>query len=394
MNMPMVWTGLLMCILGLGTLAFYSVVRMLRPHLVQPNSYTYTLESDEKLLTLARSDDVDALAELRNRVWVDRISDDLVLPDIALSQCFGPDASQHRKTWAELLGLLADKDRLTPEQLDNYCEQMICVEFEVRPVVRRGDPLAIMLNIERRTSNLFMLGLFQKVHGIPLPKSLSRGANRWLPCSTNPDRPVRRNLYPYRWTEETDEHFPVGTTRLEGSCELVVSADPSPYAERSQPLWSKTFPLSGEVTVLPENAPDPVMLVEDEQLGHVLAAGISNTYARQFEPSSGNGVSYSLRFELDEPASLDLAFEVIGVVDGSEFCLGTACWPTGSMGEAQEWYVRECVAEDLPKVDYMDIILRSNPEVARRTAACFNIWDGQVNLGNVQISKQGYSARK
>ena len=141
--------------------------------------------------------------------------------------------------------------------------------------------------------------------------------------------------------------------------------------------------LTGELEILPRDAPDPLQLIDDPDLGEAFKSVIT-----VFIPPPGEGPGVSSDRELEIAVKVEgrvpvgAAFEVVALVGDKEVKVGSLeLTKARSHSSTRYWTVDKA---DLDCKRFIPI-LRTSAKVARDTPNLFEIWNGEIRFDPVEI---------
>jgi hypothetical protein len=132
--------------------------------------------------------------------------------------------------------------------------------------------------------------------------------------------------------------------------------------------------------LLPEGKPDEIKETPDPSLRAVLQAAIQpkdlNVQGPTFLNIGGN-------IQVDN-LPVNVAFVVFLRVDGHEYKCDTLAWPKNRGALGSGFYAAHNFD---PMPERVDMILRSDPAVARQTLDMTEIWQGELEYKDVPVKK-------
>ena len=295
--------------------------------------------------------------------------------------------------WGDLLEQFQSAGRLTPDRWAQYCRQALpgLLRLQVRPTVRRGDPLPSDVR-------------FSGVARVADSSSLSAGL-RWvaLTCPDAPafhfdfDRGLPFNYYDVRnGSPLGSPHLPADAiTALPddgASHDLIFTADVQLGTSDPQPMrWSlstegRHMAASGRVTATCRFTPVPadrptVTAVPDPSLADAVSQSLA--VSARWEAAAGRSPA-SVVVEVDSQllADVDVAFDVIVRQGGREFAVGKVVHDRhGAIGAGYEFACPSAVVRGRP----VDVIFRSDPDAAAAVLDVTTVWGGEITVAGVQV---------
>lgn len=363
------------------------------------------------LLRIARSEDCAAIVELQRQL----ITGSLGLEgrnkfaDVAVDR-LAHGVSQNHVDWSNIVDMLDHKQILTFDQYENLLDTLTA-DLDVRPVIRQGEPFVVDVHLRRR-GNMPVSFVFWHE-----PTRISVAGNSILK-SDDSDWLIR---YP-DWVTSMDGDPPVRHVAVKASG-LPTGRHDVYYEGRNifqgvrrrrtkaKASWVTTVRSESEVHILPADAPDPVVWIDDPRVGSkvretmYLGARDKQGDIQQVTADavpkrpvvSGSRGSNEFYFvvESEGPVPANLAFRV-GVQVG-EAQLPENAFIIWSFGEdlesqfifrrgtrVQTFFELEILSED---VDEVTIILTASRDVARRTVDLYQIWNGELRFGPFRVQK-------
>jgi hypothetical protein len=277
-------------------------------------------------------------------------------------------------------------------------------------VIRQGDPLVIRVDYQSDRSGIFYGYRFwhvpleirvggQAVH-VGNREDWRRERCDWVRSDYSP---VVSKLLHFG-TEE----LPVGGLSVEYTASQVFLCSRH-NRSTSSPAWSWDVRLTGEVEVLPANAPDPVMWVEDPSLTRELEESITLRFDYVDEETGalpiwwGEDQTVGLRFAIwadpptQRPVAFDLSNLVVEVGDrrlraGVRF---NPWWDRGHPNQSlilrtdQVRVVHAIAVVPRFEEEVFFVLLPSDRDVARRTVDLLEAWKGELRFGPFKVEHIG-----
>jgi hypothetical protein len=349
----------------------------------------YTYYPASSLVRMAKADDPRAINELINRLKNDtlRQADCGELVAAALDRQGAVPAPANITKWADILGYIDGNGWLSAEQQDRFYRQLGPMKFSVRPRIKLGE-FAVM-EIKTEDQGTFLLaGRFKmrtegwRLDGKTMPFG---GGETWddVPLGWGGIR--ARSTYSFGGSL-----WDVGIHKVAcvvAQAVFAASADP----EVADPLWSRKVTLDGEVEVVPDSAPDPITLVENDELLDVLRDAIKVDRIERQRWEEGGPEELSVTLTLNQPAPMCLAFDVFVVTADREIALDTVCWPKGEQGTnyvSPGFWFRTQRPSDYEIPDAVMVELRASRDAASKSADCFEVWGGKLRLGPIEVTAE------
>ncbi len=311
-----------------------------------------------------------------------------------------PVSATVRARWTRYVDVMFNARLLSQEQEDRFFPRFSEPILVVRPIIREGDPLPLMLQlpITRPGVDQYAWGVnFEALHvngKVQDSVLLERVDNDWVSIVPHLSTPVGTH---YIWR---NHGLPAGSHTIQFTGSYHVS--------RSVGSRRKDLTATAEVTVLNRDAPDPVQWADDPILPNKLPSLFtvsSEGFHRQFDDvvlyfDCGGctlrdcaAASFGLTLTLRQPVPSNLAFSLQLEADGrlipgsinplwSEGECSTFAWKAGTTGpwiSNVEWW-------SVPRAEKVYLILESSRDVARETVDIFEVWRGSVRLGPFRTS--------
>ncbi len=135
-----------------------------------------------------------------------------------------------------------------------------------------------------------------------------------------------------------------------------------------------------EIEVLPAEACDDVALVNGSELDASVRAAVHVPGA-----SACGSSGRCLRIRVEGSAvPVDCAFQVLAIIAGREIPRGTVVI---RKPDQHDWLDCACTAVDVDVPDRIDVILRTDPDLARRTLDIVEIWEGELYFSDVGVTR-------
>lgn len=314
----------------------------------------------------------DALAELSSRLGagtisqahVDQLADRALALQANLSKPWVP-------AWGDLLESANASGKLSNDRWTKYLTQAAQTKLEVRPEVRRGDPIPYWLReANARVGSKASIYLNHKSKDWtlgPLKRTEQSGGGTMLSVHGSGATGSSITLKPEEW-----ERLP------DGSNEVVMSLD---YAIgmgwNGPPIAKSKVELKSSFNLVPSSQPT-AKLITDPSLRAAIEQSLTcreATYEQTWSPKQLN-VSIHVN---NNPVGI--GFDVFAVFDGKEVKLGSFSCPAGRKNHG--WGM----SDQIPGFDkpVIDIVLKPNLKTALSTTDTFEVWDGRVTIKNVPV---------
>ena len=349
-----------------------------------------------------------ALTELHSRYSANRLDHEAAMRLVQRGIDVQEDSSQlWLPGWGNLVEAAWIDGLLTDDQKSNYARHCAPSQLEVRPTVRAGDPIPIDLVVPPRLGDNFLFYLKVELVGATIDGQHARSTRR----NSRTNRPIKGDysasgitVGPLRFSEQAFKTLASGTHAIQTSWRLKV-LDHQAVQKRLIQIRKKiregsvsmdelelTDPVLVEWTIECEaqfqvirQTEESVSFFEDESLypavqKAVRAVGVQNL-------GSVLGGPHLDVYVAIEGAPVDLAFLVLVRSGGRE-------WPITSIATSagDDWCQVQsgAGAPGFPNsVTSVDVVLRSDLDVARRTATLKRVWKGEIVISNVAIRRPG-----
>jgi hypothetical protein len=309
----------------------------------------------------AQADDLRAVQELARRLENDQISADAVLPLVpyALEQHALHQKNPRVWAWTRMLARLERAGRLAPAQSERLRDQATSVELSVRPHVRQGEDIAVSFTLESQPL---------KISGQWTGKlRLAFAYEGRLITGTYED-----SLGFDGYSVTTFKQVPTAGLPP-GRYQLVLRGDKVFH----KPDFTRPVRISAEVEVLPPTGAETVHLVRNPALANEFRRVIS--LSDKMQPCASG--RECIRFELKNRMPMDWPIEFVARVGEREIHLGGFCMPKVVSGASSDIPVdRAQVA-----APSFTLLLRTDAEAARATTDMLEIWDGELDMGTIEI---------
>ena len=169
--------------------------------------------------------------------------------------------------------------------------------------------------------------------------------------------------------------LPAGRHRVSVRLKLSLFAGADLDERKSRKLHSREIVVTEPFEVLPEDSEPLERLIADPSLEAAVRAAIQvKDFRFEVSPSRLGGMI------LLQAPPVDVAFEVFARIDGQEYRLGSVRAAKGDYRVSDDQTLYQG-----PKVDRLDIILRSSLDAARWTTDLYEIWDGELEYRDVPV---------
>jgi hypothetical protein len=168
---------------------------------------------------------------------------------------------------------------------------------------------------------------------------------------------------------------PPGEYPLEAN--ITVQIYHAPLGSAGKPTWSKDLTLKSTLKVLPKNAGDMVKLVDKPELADRIKKCLR---VDQFNKNPDGRIE--LGVQLEKPP-VNVAFSIFAKVGDKEVRVGDVAGDTSTNGGT----FMSPSEGDIPP-GKMQLILRSDPAVARKTINLVEIWKGEIVL-EAELKEKG-----
>jgi len=327
--------------------------------------------------------------------------------------CLDDQKLQRSKVHNELMAQLRQlyqKGLLTAKQKERFFRQMITARLRVRPRIVVGDPIPC------RVESWWNTGYVPMYVAVGI-KSITLDGH---PVSINARKTAVAHFYtawscpiylPYSQLDLSDWiRVPVGTHKLrvvldaqafpsdEEELNGIISWDPARVTELGEPFYRKTFILDDTFEVFETEPPGYIKgrhspAVVDALKNNFQQYKISIYRSWYGDPSSRDPSSplpktmcsslwYAVGNDCDE-LPMNVVSDVFIRIGNEEIKIGTI---EGRKGD--RWVVQRFnnFEYDGPLVDSIDVILRSNEQLARGTIDMFEVWEGEAVIKDVPVT--------
>jgi len=359
-----------------------------------------------KVLHDAKADRVEALDELERRVSKGLLTGAQAYAVVeAAFEKDKPEARHERlRFWREFFRTLETQGRVTDEQRERIFPRFARPTMTVRPMIRQGDPLVIKIDYQSARSFMFSgYGFWDepmkvRVGGHTIHVADGEG---WRKRDKDWSRSDRWPVIPKTMQFKTDK-LPLGHQTVEYTGRHVFQHWRF-HRAIAPPCWSNDMHLTGEVEILPANAPDPVKWVMDPSLEEEVLStlDVCVNWICSWEEEQDRTVTLrrhdgyehvSVSIRYDGSISVPIAFELIIQAGSRE--LTTQMRYT--RGEVTGRTVLAWDRDDTERIetlavvsafeeDEIYIILRPSRDVARQTVDRFKVWKGELRFGPFKV---------
>lgn len=324
------------------------------------------------LVRFAEGDDSPAVAELLRRVASGDVDEAAAAPISALAVAKFAQAEDppDLKRWSDILGHLHCANLLSEAQRETYYQNVLRFRLELRERVRNTETLVYMLWHTDRGSPVCPLDFEFEARKLFVgsdlafsPRIVRSGAltGRGTAGQGSRDRVFDRNVG-------------VHAVRFPVSLRLF---DPSDQSGDRAPLWSSVIALESTVETIAMDAPHPIELVDDPELGERLKQLIE---VSEISPSPSlvapnDRARQGVQIKALGPMPIDVAFEVSATDGRRRVRLGAFKAEQGEVpGTA---WLRGVLPKHLPPAP-LSVVLRGSRETAAESLGCYRIWSGEL----------------
>ncbi len=340
-----------------------------------------------------------ARQELDSRIHQNRLSltQHRLLADVALDvqrQSVSLPA-QTREWLLETLVLHFHEDMLSEAQLRRFCETLLSVELQVRPRVAVGQPVPwrvpcmtawvpprCTVAVKVHHPGFLLNGQPHPGPRMPTAAFVMTGGSCLLGGGTNlTGSLVGQQAGMHELTTQIEVHIYSMPLTPEDS---VHGLDPNEHETWGEPVFETVIPLKAEFEVVEDPSLIEIIKVHDPAVGRMLVENLVLQNAIVSQGLQGWQVSAGRITQGGSPLlALNIACDVYGRWDGREFLIGKAFAHKGEVAPSIQWQFFDY---DGPPVGSIDLIYRSNEQLAHETVDMFEIWEGEAVLENVVVT--------
>lgn len=306
------------------------------------------------------------------------------------------------KSWSLIREAVEIRDGFNDEQKTRAYARFAEPSLQVRSPIRQGDPLILWLTYQSARSQIFTAYGFWE-----LPKKVAVAGrtlledNEMSAWETGHADWYRDDYAPVldKVLSLESDGLPVGIAGVEYRGRQVLARWSQPAKQREL-VWSRNVSLACDVEVLPPDAPDPVDVVNDPAVHDVLQDSMyiyldNPDGSITFPPCDEGETGAYLTCVLNNPTEMDLAFRVVLRAGEYELPTETRLWQHFTRRRGQAIVVRPGahvsweVLLNVPcfTASEVTLILRSDPDVARRTPDVFKMWGGELTYGPYKVRR-------
>lgn len=363
-----------------------------------------------KVLHDAKADRLVALDELERRVSKGLVTGVQAYAVVEAAIEKDKPEARHEKLrfWRGFYRTLEAEGRVTDEQRERIFPRFARPTMTVRPVIRQGDPLVIEIDYQSDRSFVFSGYRFWdepmeiRVGGDTIHVADGEG---WRKRDADWRRSDSSVAIPKLVQFETDK-LPPGHQTVEYTGRHVFQYWRF-HRAIAPPCWSNDMHLTGEVEILPADAPDPVKWVMDPSLEEGIlgvldvcvdgACSSEKEHSRAVALRNEDGYEHmSVSVRCDGSINVPIAFELIVQTERRELPTQTSStrswWSMTSRSvlawdrdEGSEWYMQARAIVPTFEEDKMYVILRASQDVARQTVDLYEIWKGELLFGPFKV---------
>jgi len=306
--------------------------------------------------------------------------------------------------WLKLLRRLREENALTPKETQLYYGQMNLITMKVRPQVRQSDPFPIRLRRCKRGEWLFkgsLQGLRVTIDGKLLLDDpyFSPVEQDEIPSIANqPEKSCTVDLA----SDALDRQFDLSTLApgphvVECSTTYLLALPVSRDPGDMRTVYSQQRILSGDMEILPRDAPPPVRIsglspFKDWLETHMAfpslhVRGHSDRASEvdvRIAPPMATGRAWK---EAEYNGAFDMILRIGGVQTKCQELISVKGFPF-QVNPETDW-----VTVPRFEADQISVVLRSNPKLALRTVDVFETPDGEVEFVGVPVDRRSPTAR-
>lgn len=352
-----------------------------------------------------------ALTELHSRYSANRLNHETTMRLVQRGIEVQADPTQlWLPGWGNLVEAAWIDGLLTDDQKSNYARHCAPSQLEVRSTVRAGDSIPIDLVVPPRLGDSFLFYLRVKLVSAKIDDRHALRIGRL--ARTSP--PIKGDysasvitIGPVRFSEQVYKTLASGTHAIQTSWRLKV-LDYQAGQERLTQMREKiregsfsrvdldmtdlvlaewTVECGAQFQVIPQTE-ESVSFFEDESLYPAVQKAVRGAHVQDW--SSGVGGPYLNVYVAIEGAPADLAFRVLVRSGGREWPITSIAAPAGD-----DWHQVQssALAPDFPtSVTSVDVVLRSDLDVARKTATLKRVWKGEIVISDVAVSRPEFGS--
>ncbi len=312
----------------------------------------------------------EVLSEIERRISGKSLSDTDIaaLIDTGLARQ-ADDALDWPVQWGDFIEVRrVDSNAVSDEQWRQYLREGVELSFKVRSRVRAGDKLRYSLSLPRARfgSDRRVRIVFEAIEAGDYSQPLS---------AINEVRADTDTANNFTSSGHLEVQLPPGEHELRVGATLQLIAG---FGNAPTDQWQGQFEANLTVVEADEDTVTPVVR---PSLTEALKQAIEIRSVSDTQNSDGS-VRMIGSVMLDE-LPIDVAFDIFMVHAGSEWHAGAVMWGAGrgSLGMFAE--------QTFPGFDgdSIDVILRSNPQVARESLDMVEFWEGELVYENVPVER-------
>lgn len=355
------------------------------------------------LITKASADDERALDELITRQSAGRLNRKCLSDAIeaGLVKQSRPDSARHLAKWCNLLARLHESRSMSVAQQERFLSQMFEPRVLVRPRIRPGDPLPFELGCALYGSGIlpWVAGVRVVLCAITDPACREDAQNATLV----PDVRVLLGALPDAGSVTTFARHQIATaTDRFGPAVLVCDLEflllredaadlnwedvaARPFDQPQNAFWSRTVRVAAEFQIVEPDAPDPLELVRDAGFQEFLVkSALSMTLSAR--PRRGTDLCdvrarhpVTYQYQRSSSPCPDVIASLVARSSLGELSVGRI--------ERRACSFASVAAAEVPVPPERSfrLIMRADPDAARKTIDVFRIWDGEIDLGVVNV---------
>jgi len=334
------------------------------------------------LFALARGGDMEAFRELVQRNQSGALSAAAIseLGEYSLGEQKAGDDEDTLRKWISLLEALDISGQLTQEQQQQYYKQLVTgLSMEVRSPIATGDAVVAQISYGKRTP-AWRLQSDLRINGKdPGPTDISIDG-----------RPVPFNLRRVDGTEFGSgpwiNKITLDATLMPGQHEVVVGGELVLYRSSQSILLAKPFRFGERFEVVPKGGGEAIVLVDDPEIGHALqnALRVSTASVNASGPDNVVRVYTAVGFKAKKSMPIALSCDVTVRVGSEEYDVGTL---TCSQGSTEVDFDGTVFRDTFEETDAL-VVLRPNPEHAKRSVDIREIWGEELILGPIRVGRE------
>jgi hypothetical protein len=253
--------------------------------------------------------------------------------------------------------------RLSTDQVEGFFRQMVRSKWKIRPVVLVGQDLPYHVEAVRYLRDGWMrfgvTGDFRAIFDggfeiMFIHDSVHGGSSRQAPGQQDVEIPYFVEYYQGQYEREKEAN--------------------------AKPIWRGEFVHREKVKVLAKTSDEYLRLIDAPELSEAIRKSIRIDKLGYYQ----NQFSFQFDMSCKSPP-INVAFDVFARIDGKEYLANQAVVGKGLESDFGGYLTSDNIIVQL-KPKRLDLIFRTNAELAGKTVEFFDVWKGELIFSDVPVA--------